>query len=125
MSTVHTPFDVDQARNQQLDQLRANAKAHKKQIDKLTARLGQVTQQRDDAAAQLMVKEQEAAFFRAEFEQHCNVKRINIGGCEGYMMREEIKPPTMVTVMTAWLIGFSATSGVVTAYALAKWMGVI
>ena len=48
---------------------RANAKAHKKQIDKLTARLGQVTQQRDDAAAQLMVKEQEAAFFRAEFER--------------------------------------------------------
>lgn len=123
MNTVHTPFEVDQARNAQLDQLRANAKAHKKQIDRLTARLGQVTQQRDDAAAQLMVKE-EAAFFRAEFEQHCNVKRINIGGCEGYMMRSK-RGVESVVPLTAWLIGFMVTAGGVTAYSLAKFMGVI
>ncbi|MGH2623650.1 MAG: hypothetical protein ACRDE7_08295 [Sphingobacterium sp.] len=35
-----TPQDVDQARNQQLDQLKANAKAHKKHVDRLSAKIG-------------------------------------------------------------------------------------
>ena len=115
MNTVHTPFDVDQARNAQLDQLRADAKAHKKQIDKLTARLGQVTQQRDDAAAQLMVKDQEAAFYKATLEQ-CVVTRPPA---------PFIRPPTMALPLVAWLVGFSLTAGGVVAYALAKLMGVI
>jgi hypothetical protein len=36
----NTPQDVDQARNQQLDQLKANAKAHKKHVDRLSAKIG-------------------------------------------------------------------------------------
>ena len=119
-----TPHDVDQARNQQLDQLKANAKAHKKHVDRLSAKISELTQQRDHTAAQLMVKEQESAFFRAEFERHCDVKKVKVGGCEGYMVQESISPPNMVTALTAWLIGFSITSGGVTAYALAKWMGI-
>jgi hypothetical protein len=114
MNTVHTPFELDQARNQQLDQLRANAKAHKKQIDRLTARLGQVTQQRDDAAAQLMVKEQEAAFYKATLEQYVAARPpapfIRLSGLE---------------VAVSWVIGFSVIAGGVVAYALAKFMGVI
>ena len=35
-----TPQDVDRYRNQQLDQLRANAKAHKKHVDRLSAKIG-------------------------------------------------------------------------------------
>lgn len=35
-----TPHDVDQARNQQLDQLKANAKEHKKHVDRLSAKIG-------------------------------------------------------------------------------------
>ena len=123
-SAVGTPQDVDRARNQQLDQLKANAKAHKKHVDRLSAKISQLTQQRDHTAVQLGLKEQEAAFYRAEFERHCNVKKVKIGGCEGYMMQESISPPTMVTALTAWLIGFSVISGGVTAYALAKWMGI-
>lgn len=122
---VHTPHDVDQARNQQLDQLKANAKEHKKHVDRLSEKISQLTQQRDQTAFQLGLKEQEAAFFRAEFERHCDVRKVKVGGCEGYMMQESISPPTMVTALTAWLIGFSVTSGGVTAYALAKWIGVL
>ena len=96
---------ADQARNQQLDQLKANAKAHKKQIDKLTARLGLVTQQRDDAAAQLMVKEQEAAFFRAEFERHYVVKKVKVGGCEGYIMPEAEPKKIARTKWSTLLLG--------------------
>lgn len=119
------PQDVDQARNQQLEQLKANAKAHKKHVERLSAKISQLTQQRDHTAVQLGLKEQEAAFYRAEFERHCNVKKVKIGGRDGYMMQESIRPPTMVTALTAWLIGFSVTAGGCTAYALAKLMGVI
>lgn len=115
MDAVHTPFDADQARNQQLDPLRANAKAHKKQIDKLTARLGQVTQQRDDAAAQLMVKEQEAAFYKATLEQYLATRQPT----------PFVRPPTMALPLVAWLVGFSLTAGGVCAYAVAKLMGVV
>lgn len=115
MSTVHTPFDVDQARNRQLDQLRANAKAHKKQIDKLTARLGQVTQQRDDAAAQLMVKEQEAAFYKATLEQYLATRQPT----------PFIRLPSVMIALVPWVAGFAVTAGGVAAYALAKLMGII
>lgn len=115
MNAVHTPFDVDQARNQQLDQLRANAKTHKKQIDRLTARLGQVTQQRDDAAAQLMVKAQEAAFYKATLEQYVATRQP----------QPFVKPPAMVVPLVSWLVGFSLTAGGVVAYAVAKLMGVL
>lgn len=120
-----TQHDVDQARNQQLDQIKANAKAHKKHVDRLSAKISQLTQQRDHTAVQLGLKESEAAFFRAEFERHCDVKKVKVGGCEGYMMQESIKPPTMVTALTAWLIGFSVTAGGVTAYALAELIGML
>lgn len=83
-----TPQDVYQARNQQLEQLKANARAHKKHVDRLSAKISQLTQQRDHTAVQLGLKESEAAFFRAEFERHCGVKKVKIGGCEGYMMTE-------------------------------------
>lgn len=81
-----TPHDVDQARNQQLDQLRANARAHKKHVDRLSAKISQLTQQRDDVAMQLSLKGQEAAFYRTEFERHCDVKKVKVDGCEGCMM---------------------------------------
>lgn len=115
MSAVHTPFDVDQARNQQLDQLRANAKAHKKQVDKLTARLGQVTQRRDDAAAQLMVKEQEAALYKATLEQYLATRQP----------APFSRSPSVMIALVPWVIGFAVTAGGVVAYALAKFMGVI
>jgi hypothetical protein len=35
-----TPQAADQYRNQQLDQLKANAKAHKKHVDRLSAKIG-------------------------------------------------------------------------------------
>lgn len=35
-----TPQDVYQARNQQLEQLKANARAHKKHVDRLSAKIG-------------------------------------------------------------------------------------
>lgn len=38
-----TPHDVDRARNQQLDQLKANAKEHKKHVDRLSAKIGLLT----------------------------------------------------------------------------------
>lgn len=120
-----TPHDVDQARNQQLDQLKANAKAHKKHVDRLSAKISQLTQQRDHTAVQLGLKESEAAFFLAEFERHCDVKKVKVGGRDGYMMQESISPPNIVTALTAWLIGFSVTAGGCTAYALAKLMGVL
>lgn len=115
MNTVYTPFDVDQARNQQLDQLRANAKAHKKQIDRLTARLGQVTQQRDDAAAQLIVKEQEAAFYKATLEPYLATRQP----------APFIRPPSVIIALVPFVIGFAALAGGVSAYALAKFMGVV
>lgn len=40
MNAVNTPQDVDKYRNQQLDQLKANAKAHKKHVDRLSAKIG-------------------------------------------------------------------------------------
>ena len=40
VNEVATPHDADKARNQQLDQLRANAKAHKKNVDRLSAKIG-------------------------------------------------------------------------------------
>ncbi|AGN89482.1 hypothetical protein Eta_0036 [Serratia phage Eta] len=40
MNELHTPHDVDQTSNQQLDQLNANAKAHKKHVDRLSAKIG-------------------------------------------------------------------------------------
>lgn len=98
-----------------LDQLRANAKAHKKQIDKLTARLGQATQQRDDAAAQLMVKEQEAAFYKATLEPQMAKRQPE----------PFIKPSGLEAAAVSWLVGFSLTAGGVVAYALAKLMGVL
>lgn len=95
MNAVHTPFAVDQ--------LRANAKAHKKQIDRLAARLGQVTQQ-------LMVKEQEAAFYKATLEQHLATRQ---------------PAPSVIIALVPLVIGFAALAGGVAAYALAKFMGVL
>lgn len=40
MNSVNTLQDADQARNQQLDQLKANAKAHKKHVDRLRTKIG-------------------------------------------------------------------------------------
>lgn len=111
MNSVRTPFDVDQEHKKQLYQLRANAKAHKKQIDKLTARIDQVTQQRDDAAAQLMVKEQEAASYKATLEQYIAARQPS----------PFIRPPSAVVVLAAW--GFGTALGVI-AYVIAKLMGV-
>lgn len=71
-----TPQDADQARNQQLDQLKANAKEHKKHVDRLSAKISQLTQQRNDAAMQLSLKEREAAFYKVEFERHCKPKMV-------------------------------------------------
>lgn len=100
-----TPQDADLARNQQLDQLKANAKAHKKHIDRLSAKISQLTQQRDDTAAQLMVKEREAAFFRVEFERHYVVKKVKVGGCEGYVMSDAEPKKSDRTKWSTLLLG--------------------
>lgn len=91
MNTVHTPFDVNQSRDPQLDQLRANA------------------------AAQLMVKEQEAAFYKATLEQYVAMRQPT----------PFVKPPSMIVPLVSWLVGFSLTAGGVCAYAVAKLMVVI
>lgn len=43
MNSVNTLQDADRARNQQLDQLKANAKAHKKHVDRLSAKIGELS----------------------------------------------------------------------------------
>lgn len=40
MNSVNTLQDTDRARNQQLDQLKANTKAHKKHVDRLSTKIG-------------------------------------------------------------------------------------
>lgn len=64
---------------QTIDQLRANAKGHKKTVDKLSAKVSQLTQQRDDATTQLSLKEQEAAFYKTELDMR-GYKTFNVGG---------------------------------------------
>lgn len=60
-----------QQMQQTIDQLRANAKGHKKTVDKMSAKVSQLTQQRDNAAALFSVKEQEAAFYKSQLEANC------------------------------------------------------
>lgn len=125
-----TPHDVDQARNQQLDQLKASAKAHKKHIDRLGAKISQLTQQRDHTAVQLGLKEQEAAFFRAEFERRCDVKKVKVGGCEGYVMPETKTKKSDHTKWSTLLLGagFVYLSGILLTlgfFSAVGWVGFI
>lgn len=71
-------YELTQAK-QTIEQLRANAKSHKKTVDKMSAKVSQLTQQRYDAATQLSLKEQEAAFYKTELEMR-GYKTFNVGG---------------------------------------------
>ena len=125
-----TPQDVDQARNQQLDQLKANAKSHKKHVDRLSTKISELTRQRDNTAVQLDLKEQEAAFFRAEFERHCDVKKVKVGGCDGYMMPETKTKKSDHTKWSTLLLGagFVYLSGILLTlgfFSAVGWVGFI
>lgn len=70
---------TEQSMQQTIDQLRQNAKSHKKTVDKLATKVSVLTQQRDDAAAQLSLKEQEAEFYKTELETR-GYKTFSVGG---------------------------------------------
>ena len=119
---IAKPEDVVRIENrnmqQTIDQLRANAKSHKKTVDKLSAKVSQLTQQRDDAAAQLSIKEQEAAFYKTELEMR-GYKTFEVGGRSAMSMPAESKTKwsTLALAAAACLIfGFLATVGGICAY---------
>lgn len=105
---------------QTIDQLRANAKGHKKTVDKLSAKVSQMTQQRDDAATQLSLKEQEAAFYKTELEMR-GYKTFKVGGLNACSMpnvnQEKTKWSTLGFAAAGCLMfGFLATVGGIFAY---------
>lgn len=84
-----------QKMQQTINQLRTNAKGHKKTLDKVRAKVSQLTQQRDDAAAQLSVKEQEAAFYKAQLEEHCTEGvEFTTGNRKAWKLKEAPKRTT-------------------------------
>lgn len=100
-----------QQMQQTIDQLRANAKGHKRTIDKMSAKVSKITQQRDDAAAQLSVKEQEAAFYKAQFEANCT------DGSEFKDEPRQTRWPTLLqAVIGTLLFGFFFALGAIGAY---------
>ncbi|MNE21819.1 hypothetical protein D3C80_1149970 [compost metagenome] len=74
-----TPQELDQARNQQLDQLKANAKAHKKHVDRLSAKISQLTVKLDQS-------EKWRSFYQGNFEAMCIAGKIKVGNKDGYMI---------------------------------------
>lgn len=112
---------------QTIDQLRANAKGHKKTVDKLAAKVSHLTQQRDDAATQLSLKEQEAAFYKTELEMR-GYKTFKVGGLSACSLpdikQEKTKWSTLVmAAISCLLFGFLATVGGICAYGWFAAMG--
>lgn len=88
---------------QTIDQLRANAKSHKKTVDKLSAKVSLLTQQRDDAASQLTIKEQEAAFYKTELEMR-GYKTFEVGGHKAMSLPVEKKEQSYASKVFCFII---------------------
>lgn len=99
---------TEQSMQQTIDQLRQNAKSHKKTVDKLATKVNVLTQQRDDTAAQLSLKEQEAAFYKTELEMR-GYKTFSVGGRLALGMPEEKKEQSDSSKLFCFIIsGFGA-----------------
>lgn len=129
-NVIESQGDTFKNMQQTISQLRANAKGHKKTVDKLSAKVSQLTQWRDDAAAQLSLKEQEAAFYKTELEMR-GYKTFKVGGLNAcslpYVKREETKWSTLgMAAIASVLFGFLASVGGICAYgwfmALSSWL---
>lgn len=108
----------EQAMQQTIDQLKQNAKSHKKTVDKLAGRVSQLTKQRDDTALQLSIKEQEAAFYKTELEMR-GYKMFEVGGRSAMSLPAEKKTKWSTLCYAAIgsvLFGFLATVGGICAY---------
>lgn len=83
--------------------LRANAKSHKKTVDKLNARLSELKQGNDRLIVQRDKAKEEASFLKAELETHCVKDKATAG---------ELAKYALITV----LFGFLTTIGGICAY---------
>lgn len=84
-------------------QLRANAKSHKKTVDKLNTRISELRQGNERLIAQRDKAMKAATLFNAELEARCIKKKTTAG---------ELAKYALITVM----FGFLATIGGICAY---------
>ena len=140
---AHTP--TEHQMQQTIDQLRANAKGHKKTVDKMSAKVSQLTEdarkleyQRDRAISvaenaveyakkanekwreirlQAESARKDADFFKAQFEMHCTIDKSEFGNSHGWVLKSGRKPPRLrLCASAAFLFSFLVTAGVICAY---------